>query len=76
MNATLHVPMSLSFTISATQVPDAHDRRGNLVGMVVGAHYRTKAIAQEELLLHCVQVSANTAVLTATWQSLVKCWVL
>lgn len=38
------------------QVPDAHDKKGNLLGMVVGAHYRTKAISQEELLLHAVQV--------------------
>ncbi|KAK9799810.1 hypothetical protein WJX73_001331 [Symbiochloris irregularis] len=36
-------------------VPDAHDRRGNLVITVIGAHYRHKAISQEELLLHAVQ---------------------
>ena len=41
------------------QVPDARDRQGNLLVVIIGAHYRTKAVSQEEILLHAVQVCCS-----------------
>ena len=39
------------------QVPDCQDVRGNLVVVVVAAHYRAQTVQSEDLLVYLVQVT-------------------